>query len=338
MEITENIKNKQKSEESAIRYNDALQFLKANDVHYQLIEPIPADASFRSYYRIILKDDNTKILMDSPPDIYNIEDFINTQKMMDDYNITVPKIYAKDTKSGFLLLEDLGKISVNNHLQTLASQEVIKEYYSMIDIIMEMQKITVSNDWVKYSQDKLIAEANYLVDWYLPILTGQEVSPNFKKEYNNIWEKIFKHLNFNNFVFVHKDFHVDNLQYLGHKQNNKKYGIIDFQDAILGFRSYDLVSLLEDARYDLSSEISDKAINYFLNLNPDWSRKDFLAEYTILASQNNCRMLGIFARKAVRDKNSQYLKYIPRVKKLLAKNLQHPLLYPLQLWFDKVLL
>ena len=130
-------------------------------------------------------------------------------------------------------------------------------------------------------------------------------------------------------VFVHRDYHVDNLFYLKNKTKHFKCGWIDYQDALIGPCAYDLMSLAQDARIDVDSKVEDFIINYYLEKVDNVDREQFVFSYLVLAIQRHLKVLGIFSRLAVRDKKKKYLKYIPRVLSMLRSNLEIKEFFPL---------
>jgi len=120
---------------------------------------------------------------------------------------------------------------------------------------------------------------------------------------------------------VHRDFHIDNLFYLS-KTKTVRCGLIDYQDAVIGPCAYDLVSLTQDARIDVPKDLEHELINYFLDVNFKIKREDFMLSYNLLAIQRHMKVLGIFCRLSIRDKKDQYLQHLPRVRKMLCKNLK----------------
>ncbi len=118
--------------------------------------------------------------------------------------------------------------------------------------------------------------------------------------------------------------------------NKKGIGLLDFQDAMLSHPSYDLVSLLEDARYDVPEDLRDNMIDYYLSLQPHLDKESFLLAYHILGAQRNSRILGYFARKKLRDGDDKYMKFVPRVRKYLMNDLAHPALQRLRPLYNDV--
>ena len=143
-----------------------------------------------------------------------------------------------------------------------------------------------------------------------------------------IWNKTKK-------VLVHRDFHIDNLFFLKDRQNLKACGLVDFQDAVIGPSSYDLISLLEDARRDVDKKIIIKMYNKFVKKLSKNQKKDFIKEYKVLAINRHLKVIGIFTRLYMRDKKKFYLNHIPRLWKLIEHNLDFYSLSEINKWINK---
>ena len=133
---------------------------------------------------------------------------------------------------------------------------------------------------------------------------------------------------------MHRDFHIDNLFFLKNRQNLKACGLIDFQDAVIGPSSYDLVSLLEDSRRDVDKNIIAKMYRKFINKLSKKEKKNFTKEYEILAVNRHLKVIGIFSRLYMRDKKKSYLKHIPRLWRLIEQNLSFNSLSELNKWIN----
>jgi aminoglycoside/choline kinase family phosphotransferase len=313
-------------------------FLAANNIDIAKVTPMQADASFRKYYRAINAKGDNVILMDSSAEQSSIAPFINIAKLLTGNGFSAPKIIAQDAKAGLLLLEDFGDLTYN-----LALKEPNKEleqtlYETAIDLLINLHKQPAPDNIIPYYDDeKLIAEASLLNEWYIPVLQEAPPSAKMQEEFKIIWQHLIPYTRFIPETIVLKDYMADNLMWLERRKGIARTGVLDFQDAVIGSPIYDIVSLLEDARRDVSDDIVQAMINKYLQNRTDIARKDFLACYAILGTQRNFKILGIFARKATRDKDSRYLKFLPRVWKYLEKDLRHPLLLPLKAWIDKAI-
>lgn len=295
------------------------------------IEALPLDASFRSYDRIY-HDKHSYILMNSPPDKEDVLPFMKIGEFLYQKDFSSPQIIKNDVEKGFLLLEDFG----DNHYSKAVSSEVEEDLYRhAVDVLINLHNIEIEIDLPFYTKQKLLDEAVLLVDWYFKALNGEELSTLLRDEYIEIWSKLLDHIHFAEHCLVLRDYHADNLMWLGDRKGHKKVGLLDFQDAVIGSIAYDMVSLLEDARRDLGANIADKMMNYYLE-QTNHNRREFLADYVILGAQRNCKIIGVFARKAIRDNDSRYLKMLPRVWNYVRSNLNSPLLAPLKTWLDKV--
>lgn len=302
--------------------------------------PITADCSFRSYERIHLSKSKTLILMDAPPEKEEVQPFVTMSGYLRENGFSAPEIFQVDVSRGFLLLEDFGDDSYTSVLEDVANNDVRQEqemYRQAIDVIVALQKLPALANVPTYSDDVLLQEAMLFTEWYLPTLRNDPISDHMIQEYAHIWRQLLPYTHILKNVLVLRDYHADNLMLLSEREGVKKVGLLDFQDALIGSPAYDMVSLLEDARRDVSTPVVSSMINYYLSQMPHINRKDFLASYAILGAQRNCKIMGIFARKMARDHDSNYLRFLARVWNHIQNDLKHPLLEPLQIWMEKAI-
>ncbi len=300
------------------RHHLKLKFLKNTNLKDFELHPIPADASFRTYDRVRTSDGDF-MLMNSPKEHYSLTPFIEITKLLRSHNLPAPEIYHIDDENGFLLIEDFGSVSIKDLL--IESSHMETEIYSkIIDLLTDIQKIPADH-LEHHSLDVMLEGLEVFADWYIPFKTGNPMSIEAKREYLEQWRRILCSLPESR-TLVLRDFHVENLMHAPGKDGHK-IGILDFQDASMGNPAYDLVSLLQDARYDVSLESAKKMIDYYLTLHPEVDRDKFLGWYNILGAQRNSRILGYFARKAKRDGAMKYLEFMPRVLRYLEQNLRH---------------
>jgi aminoglycoside/choline kinase family phosphotransferase len=319
-------------------------FIADNNCHEYVREAIPGDASFRTYERLTCGG-KTVILMDSPPLTEDVKPFVKVANFLAKQNFSVPNILASDEKNGFLILEDFGndsftKLLAPSNLDMLEENNLSehKIYKEAINLLAKLHKSPVPDGVVPYYDDeKLINEALLLTEWYIPILNGEAINNKLLEEYQIIWKHLLQYTRYLPETLVLRDFHADNLMWLDDREGVNRVGLLDFQDAVIGSPIYDIVSLLEDARRDISQELSEQMITHYLTIRPDVLRKDLLASYSILGAQRNLKIIGFIARKAMRDKNSSYFSMLPRVWGYIEKDLKHPLLLPLKTWLDKVI-
>lgn len=301
---------------------------------------LKSDASFRSYERI-LSDKNSYILMDAPPGKEETLPFIKIAKFLRANDLSAPEIFAEDTCNGFLLLEDFGDASFNNIFNGKSSLSAelteTRIYDKAIDALIHLHKLSPSSiDLPNYDEAMLLRESNLFIEWYVSVLNGENLKKEIQEEFNLILKHLLSLCNSFPNVIVLRDYHADNLIWLNDRIAHRKAGLLDFQDAVIGSPVYDIVSLLEDARRDVSQSLADSMIKRYLRAFPQYSQKDFNAAYAIYGLQRNLKIIGIFARQAVRNKNPTYLSMLPRIWKYIHNDLKHPLLFPLKKWLAKV--
>ena len=267
----------------------ARQFLARNNIDDCKIVKVAGDASFRSYYRII-KDEKKWILMFAPPSHEDIKPFIVVDNFLVAQGFSAPHIIAIDDVSGFILLEDFGDDTYSHVLK--AKQEDLKDaewdlYKKACDCLLELHKIKPLKDLRFYNNAELFREVMLFVDWYLPA-QKKDITLEEKAHFKHLWFDLFDQLSKENQISVLRDYHADNLMVLANRAGYKQVGLLDFQDALIGSKAYDLVSLLEDARRDLNDENRQSLLQYYLN-NFDGDKQEFLRDYAILSLQRNPR-------------------------------------------------
>jgi len=288
----------------------AQHFLAQNKITNYSIVKIAGDASFRSYYRIFL-DKKNFILMFAPPSHERIDHFIAIDKFLYENNFSAPEIIAIDEKEGFILLEDFGDETYGRVLAKNSSQELAL-YKNACDCLIELHKIAPPSGLETYNHALLFREVMLFVDWYLPHIKKTELTLAQKSQFKNLWFDIFDLLSRDSQILVLRDYHADNLMILPERKNYKSVGLLDFQDAVIGSKAYDLVSLLEDARRDVAKKTQDEVLQYYVN-KTNIDEKNFVRDYKILSLQRNIKIVGIFARLAIRDSKPHYLNLLPRV-------------------------
>ncbi|MBL4615603.1 MAG: phosphotransferase [Magnetovibrio sp.] len=298
--------------------------------------PMSADASFRRYIRLT-QDGQQALVMDAPPSHEDVRPFIMVDGHLRLLEFSAPQILAQDETNGFLLLEDFGNATFTNLLAQGASETEL--YRLATDVLIALHAIdtdTATPHWLApYDDAKLRDEAALLLDWFMPA-HGLEVGTDVRAQYEKIWFDLFAQVHTGPRTLVLRDYHVDNLMRLENRQGIKACGLLDFQDALAGHPAYDLMSLLEDARRDISNDVqAAMKERYFDALNIfGTARQDFERAYAILAAQRHAKVIGIFTRLDQRDDKPVYLKHIGRVWRLLDRALDHPDLCDLKSWVD----
>lgn len=303
----------------------ARKFLERNSITDYKIVKVAGDASFRSYYRI-LSSEQQWILMFAPPQFEDIKPFVKVDKFLVEQKFSAPKIFDLDEIEGFILLEDFGD---DTYTKVLAreSQDNLKNlelslYQKACGCLSELHQIKPLKDLPSYNNALLFYEVMLLIDWYLP-LQKKEITLQEKAHFKSLWFELFDQLSKENQVTVLRDYHADNLMILPEREGYKQVGLLDFQDAVIGSKAYDLVSLLEDARRDLCEENRQKLFDYYLEKS-GCDKESFTRDYEILSLQRNIKIVGIFSRLSLRDGKHHYLNLLPRVLNFVRLRLNSP--------------
>ena len=296
---------------------------------------LAGDASFRRYERIKIEE-KTAILMDAPPLKEGVRSFIKMTEHLIKLGYSVPRIFATDIGSGFLLLEDLGDATFTNALASGVNEKQL--YQSAIDVLIdlhgrELSKV-VPDDLANYDEEKLFTEVTLFVDWYIAGIFGGTVPDRVKSDFLDIWRRLISNIRINHETLVLRDFHADNLMWLPNRDGIRKCGLLDYQDAVIGSPAYDLMSLFEDARRDLKPNLACDLLDYYYAAFPELDQNAFNKDYVILSAQRHCKVIGIFSRLAIRDGKSSYLDHIPRCWNLLDKACCRAELGLLKDWLD----
>ncbi len=297
-------------------------FLNDNGWGGAAVDPLAGDASFRRYFRLRSVNGEKAILMDAPPPHENPRPFIDVAEYLTRNAFRAPKIFAKDVVQGLVLIEDFGDERMREHLDAVPSDEAFI-YRQAIDTIVRLSRAECA-DLPPYDGAAYLREVRLLAEWYMPAMQlrcdGQE--------FDAVWKDALVPVADSQSVTVLRDYHAENIMLL----DDGDQGIIDFQDALVGHPAYDLVSLLQDARRDVSPELEAEMMDYYKRAAQPVG--DFDLHYAILGAQRNTKIIGIFTRLWERDGKDRYLGFLPRMWGLLERDLAHPGLGPLKAWFD----
>lgn len=299
------------------------------------VAPLAGDASFRRYYRLG-RNGRRAVLMDAPPPQEDVVPYIAVSQLLRQLGLSAPEVFAEDRAAGFLLIEDFGDDTYTRLLDRGADEPAL--YTLAVDTLIDLQRAVDargSPDLPPYDAERLLAEAALLVDWYVPAAIGEPLSARRRDEYLDLWRTLLPQAALPGETLVLRDYHVDNLMLLPDRSGVQGCGLLDFQDAVCGPPSYDLVSLLEDARRDVPADLRQTMTERYLAAFPALDRAAFLRSAAILAAQRNCKILGIFTRLWRRDGKPRYLIHIPRIWRLLDQELAHPALGPIARWLDR---
>ncbi|HEX6958908.1 MAG TPA: phosphotransferase [Ferrovibrio sp.] len=293
---------------------------------------LAGDASFRKYERLQRKAERA-VLMDAPPPHEDVRPFLRIARELQRHGYSAPRILAEDVEHGFLLLEDLGD---DLYARLIASGTDEKPLYAAaIDFLLDLHRHPAPPDLASYSGTTLVTESELFIDWFLPAATGRAPDEALRAEYRALWSSLAPQIAADKAVLVLRDFHAENLIWLPQRQGAAKVGLLDFQDAVAGHPAYDLVSLLEDARRDVSPALAEAMLQRYI-AGSGFEAETFRRAYGILGAQRNTRIIGVFTRLWKRDAKPQYLAFMPRMWRLLEHDLSHPALAELRQWFDRV--
>ncbi len=295
--------------------------------------PLAGDASFRRYVRLFHPSGETAMLMDAPPPQEDVRPFIKIAECLLELSFSAPRILHTDIEQGFLLLEDFGDAT---YTRLLAQDGDESELYLLAtDTLIDLHcGFSGGTGIPPYDDDRLLDEAALLVDWFLPAIRGEETAPATRNAYLDLWRSVLPLARNVPETLVLRDYHVDNLMHLPGRSGTAACGLLDFQDAVIGPVSYDLVSLLEDARRDVAPHVASQCFDRYMDAFPNLDADTVQASYAILGAQRNAKIIGIFTRLERRDGKPVYLEHIPRVFRWLEKDLQHPALERIRTWLD----
>lgn len=280
------------------------------------ITPASEDASFRRYFRIGY-DAGTLIAMDAPPPQENCAAFVHVAGLFGRAGVNVPRILAQDLERGFLLLTDFGPTT---YLQALPAARADSMYRDALQALVRVQVASTAGALPEYDDALLRREMALFPDWYVSRHLGRAVDARQRELLERMFDIVIARNLAEPRVYVHRDYHSRNLM-----MTEPNPGILDFQDAVLGPLSYDLVSLLKDAYIEWPEDrVLDWAIRYWemarrtgLPVRADFA--EFYRDFEWMGVQRHLKILGIFARLWHRDGKARYLDDMPLVLRYLER-------------------
>ncbi len=331
-------------------------------------QALAGDASTRRYERLSLNG-RPALLMDWPsgPDApaaagraaysrvahlaEDVRAFVAVGEHLRGLGLSAPEIYAADIAQGLLLLEDLGDDVYGTLIEKGAGPagEPLDELYRAgIETLLRLQSapapamLPVGNGEthvVPHFDDGVFrAELDVLLDWHFPVVLGGEATAQQRAEFHALWSDLRPLIDVGPQALFLRDFHSPNMLWIGARQGPARVGLIDYQDALIGSRAYDLVSFLQDARRDVppSREQAMRAL-YVERAKtelPGFDEKEFLAAYAALGAERALRLMGLWPRLLKRDGKPHYMAHMPRTVDYLRRNLAHPALAALKVWLE----
>ena len=285
----------------------------------QSIDLVPAsgDASFRRYYRAT-HDHRSYIVMDAPPEQEDCAAFVDISTRLASVKINVPQILASDFERGFLLLSDLGSAL---YLDSLSQQTADSLYADALDALYTMQTQCDTGGLPNYDETLLRQETALFTDWLLEKHLALELPDGLIHAIQSLTDLLVESALEQPRVFVHRDYHSRNLI----RTSNNNPGVLDYQDAVLGPLSYDLVSLLKDCYITWPGQKTRQWAGQYcrrLNTETDWEtieESQFLRWFDLMGVQRHLKASGIFARLFHRDGKAGYIKDIPRTLRYILE-------------------
>ncbi|MEO0823263.1 MAG: phosphotransferase [Pseudomonadota bacterium] len=315
-----------------LRAEEIARFLAAAGLGGAALAPLAGDASPRRYHRLGTAGE-PRVLMDAPPQSAgSMAPFVAVTDWLRARGLSAPRIDAADLDAGLLLLEDLGDDLYAQLLARGAAEETAL-YAAAIDLLAHLAEAgdgSAPAGIAPYDMAALEQEARLVTDWYAPG-AGRPPAAQETEAFLATLRAALSESAEARAVTVLRDYHAENLLWLPARPGHARVGLLDYQDALLGHPAYDLVSLLEDARRDTSDALQAAMLARYLDraglAGPE--AEAFRAAYAALGAQRNLKIVGIFARLALRDGKPRYLALIPRVWGHLQRDLAHPALAPL---------
>jgi len=303
------------------------------------IRPASSDASFRRYFRVDAAPSTggSLIVMDAPPPMEDCAPFVHAAEVFARSGISVPRIVASDLAQGVLLLEDFGSVT---YLEQLDAQRAPGLYQDALRALVMMQLDSRDDSFEPYDHTRLLNELELFAQWYVARHLGVTLSPSERQMLDDTFEQIVQCALAQPRVHVHRDYHSRNLMVLPDARNP---GVLDFQDALFGPITYDLVSLLRDAYIRWEEEqVLDWAIRYWelarkagLPVSSDFGA--FYRDFEWMGLQRHLKVLGIFARLYHRDGKDRYLADLPLVLRYVREVAgRYIALKPLALLLDRL--
>lgn len=311
------------------------------------------DASARSYEIVSLPGEAPRVLMNSPrlvlgPPVrdgkpyaviahtaQSVTAFVAIDRALLAGGVSVPVIHAQDLDRGFLLLEHLG----SEGFLSGDGQPIAERYEAAAELLAAMHGERwpermeaapgVFHDVPPFDREAMLIEADLLVDWYVPMVTGKPASDALRAGYQKEWNAALDRLSASEYTLMLRDFHSPNIIWRGERAGLDRLGIVDVQDALIGPAAYDVASLAMDARVTVPPEIERRTVAAYVAARRaagPFDEAGFAEAYAIMAAQRNSKILGIFVRLEKRDGKPYYLRHLPRIRDYLRRALGHPAL------------
>ncbi len=304
-------------------------FLAAHGWEGCEIRPLAGDASFRRYFRV-RHGERKAVLMDAQPPHEDPGSFVAVARWLAGAGLSAPAIHASDLDRGLVLLDDFGDARLRETLDALPEREA-ELYRLAVDVLIHLHALPPMAGLRPHGVEQWLSELQLFPDWYCGAF-GLDVD---RDAYRSAWRAVLDPVAGDGAapVTVLRDYHAENIMLVEGRGGIGHFGLLDFQDAVIGHPAYDLASVLEDARRDVSPAIERIMLDYYMK--ETGQGPDFERAYWVLAAQRNTRILGVFTRLWKRDGKPLYTSFQPRMWGLLERDLAQPALAPVRAWFDE---
>ena len=287
----------------------------------QNLKKLKGDASHRKFFRRKYNNGNSIIISAKRDKFKNLLVYDAVSKILNKNKILAPKLFRESYKNNYIEVEDFGNDTIFKILKKSKNKR-FSYFKDIIKLLNQLQSIkdkkirNFRNQYYRipvYKKEILVQEANLFCEWYVKKNLLKNKRQSFNKEFKKINKTLASCLRMKNNIFVHRDFHVSNLMLV-----NKKIGVIDSQDALIGNKAYDLASLVDDVRLKTSKTFKKKIYNLYINNQKKIDKKKIKNDFEILSVLRNLKIIGIFTRLAIRDNKKDYLKLIPHAWDLIS--------------------
>jgi aminoglycoside/choline kinase family phosphotransferase len=310
--------------------DNAREFLNLNDWSDAACETLTGDASARKYFRL-RKENQSAILMDASQLLEIVAPFIRIGEHLRLLGFSAPAILARDDADGLLLLEDFGDATFAQMLDNRTEPEKLFTLATDVLIALHKHPQAIPNGLRAYHPEKMLEDIELFLDWRTP-----EISETGKAEFRKVWREVLPVAHQVPASLLLRDYHVANLMLLPDRAGVRQAGLLDFQDAYQGPVTYDIVSLLEDARRDVPDVLKKKMLARYLAQFPSLDCRAFETSIAILAALRHTRVLAIFERLSRHEGKHDYRQlHSPRIERLLQTALRHPMLAGVKRWFEQ---
>ena len=288
------------------------------NLNFDDLYQIESGSSQKKIYRF-KNNKEKKIVVDFSYETKQFVSFLDVHKFLSNINISIPKIFETDINKKIIIMEDFGDNRFDKLINSIDPKEILIDAINSLIEIQNTQKPILNKFLKKYDFSSFEIEIAEFADFYLPI---NNISKDVVDEFFYVWKSEFDNFNFNWDSFVHKDFELSNLMYLPQRDGHLKCGIIDFQNAFIGFSGWDVFSLLENPRIYFEDKYNDELVEYFFdNTNQNLSFSEFLLQYYFLNTARQTRIIGRWINLDKKHNINDYSKYLDVTVQRLQKSL-----------------